>query len=261
MVLYLRRSLKEAGFMGELIFWGGSIVETFIFNELNSKKLYKDLADRGFKVKIIDDGGIYMHEAPMYLRFIPFFNLLATFQCIMQYNEMIDETIFYFQSKGMISPLTKKERELYRLNPTIKTAMDIAKEDYLRRKYGNSIILQSELGNTKIVYFYNFETLEIDISSCEGHLATLKKEDLDELVGTILEVNLQDYYDYYGDEWGYYHAIMDGRELPVRIIVKESDYEMEDILENGGDKNRKLPRNKKGFLGNVFQLILHKKEK
>ena len=98
----------------------------------------------------------------------------------------------------MISPLTKKERELYRLNPTIKTEMDIAKEDYLRRKYGNSIILQSELGNTKIVYFYNFETLEIEISSCEGHLATLKKEDLDELVGTILEVNLQDYYDYYG---------------------------------------------------------------
>ena len=45
MVLYLRRSLKEY-FMGELIFWGGSIVETFIFNELNSKKLYKDLADR-----------------------------------------------------------------------------------------------------------------------------------------------------------------------------------------------------------------------
>mgnify|MGYP004501106679 FL=1 len=161
----------------------------------------------------------------------------------------------------MISPLTKNERELYRLNPTIKTAMDIAKEDYLRRKYGNSIILQSELGNTKIVYFYNFETLEIEISSCEGHLATLKKEDLDELVGTILEVNLQDYYDYYGDEWGYYHAIMDGRELPVRIIVKESDYQMEDILENGGDKNMELPRNKKGFWGNVFQLTLHKKGK
>ena len=92
-------------------------------------------------------------------------------------------------------------------------------------------------------------------------MATLKKEDLDELFGTILEVNLQDYYDYYGDEWGYYHAIMDGRKLPVRIIVKESDYQMEDILENGGDNNRELPRNKKGFLGNVFQLSLHKKEK
>ena len=59
MVLYLRRSLKEY-FMGELIFWGGSIIETFIFNELNSKKFYRDLADKGFKVKIIDDGDIYM---------------------------------------------------------------------------------------------------------------------------------------------------------------------------------------------------------
>lgn len=42
--------------MGKLIFLGCCIIETFIFNELNYKKLYKDLADKGFKVKIIDDG-------------------------------------------------------------------------------------------------------------------------------------------------------------------------------------------------------------
>ncbi len=58
MVLYLRHSLKEY-FIKKLIFWGGSIIVTFIFNELNSKKLYKDLVDKGFKVKIIDDGDIY----------------------------------------------------------------------------------------------------------------------------------------------------------------------------------------------------------
>ena len=58
MVLYLRHSLKEY-FIKKLIFWGGSIIETFIFNELNYKMLYKDLADKGFKVKIIDDGDIY----------------------------------------------------------------------------------------------------------------------------------------------------------------------------------------------------------
>lgn len=58
MVLYLRHSLKEY-FIKKLIFWGGSIIVTFIFNELNSKKLYKDLAYKGFKVKIIDDGDIY----------------------------------------------------------------------------------------------------------------------------------------------------------------------------------------------------------
>lgn len=58
MVLYLRHGLKEY-LIKKLIFWGGSIIETFIFNELNYKKLYKDLADKGFKVKIIDDGDIY----------------------------------------------------------------------------------------------------------------------------------------------------------------------------------------------------------
>ena len=55
--------------------------------------------------------------------------------------------------------------------------------------YGQSSSIYLE---TRVLY--NFETLEIEISSCEGHLATLKKEDLDELVGNILEVNLQDYF-------------------------------------------------------------------
>ena len=58
MVLYLRHSLREY-FIKKLIFWGGSIIETFIFNELNYKKLYKDLAYKGFQVKIIDAGAIY----------------------------------------------------------------------------------------------------------------------------------------------------------------------------------------------------------
>ena len=46
-------------YIKKIIFGGGSIIETFIFNELNYKKLYKDLAYKGFKVKIIDDGDIY----------------------------------------------------------------------------------------------------------------------------------------------------------------------------------------------------------
>ena len=59
MVLYLGHSLKKY-FIKELIFLGCCIIETFIFNELNYKKLYKDLADKGFKVKIIDDRDIYI---------------------------------------------------------------------------------------------------------------------------------------------------------------------------------------------------------
>ena len=40
--------------MGPLVFWLGSILESFIFTRLNSRRLYKDLADRGYKLKYMD---------------------------------------------------------------------------------------------------------------------------------------------------------------------------------------------------------------
>lgn len=250
-----------SGFMGQLVFWIGSIIETYIFNELNSKKLYKDLADRGYKVKIIDDGGIYLQDVPFYLQFIPFVNIMAVAEYILRSNITIDETIFYFQSESMILPLTESEKAFYRLNPTVKTAINIAKEDYLNRKYGNSIILQSELGDTKIVYFYNFKTLEVEVFSCEGHFSTLSREDLDEVVNTILEVNLQERYDYYGGDWGYYHAVMDGKEKPSCIIVQERDYMIDDILENSLSNTLKNDGNIKPDFDKTLTLKLDPKKK
>ena len=63
--------------MGPMVFWIGSIIETFIFNYLNSKRVYKDLADRGYKVKFTGYNELYMKETPLIERFIPFFNILG----------------------------------------------------------------------------------------------------------------------------------------------------------------------------------------
>lgn len=96
--------------MGPLVFWLGSILESFIFTRLNSRRLYKDLADRGYKLKYMDGQKIKLKESPVYMRFIPFFNLLDTADSILEYNYLLDNTIEYLKNENMISLMTQKER-------------------------------------------------------------------------------------------------------------------------------------------------------
>ena len=105
--------------MGPLVFWLGSILESFIFTRLNSRRLYKDLADRGYKLKYMDGQKIKLKESPVCMRFIPFFNLLDTADSILEYNYLLDNTIEYLKNENMISLMTQKEREYYKQNPTI----------------------------------------------------------------------------------------------------------------------------------------------
>ena len=67
--------------MGPLVFWLGSILESFIFTRLNSRRLYKDLADRGYKLKYMDGQKIKLKESPVCMRFIPFFNQIGRASC------------------------------------------------------------------------------------------------------------------------------------------------------------------------------------
>lgn len=92
--------------MGPLVFWLGSILESFIFTRLNSRRLYKDLADRGYKLKYMDGQKIKLKESPVYMRFIPFFNLLDTADSILEYNYLLDNTIEYLKNENMISKMT-----------------------------------------------------------------------------------------------------------------------------------------------------------
>ena len=186
--------------MGPLVFWLGSILESFIFTRLNSRRLYKDLADRGYKLKYMDGQKIKLKESPVCMRFIPFFNLLDTADSILEYNYLLDNTIEYLTNENMISLMTQKEREYYKQNPTIKTALFTS--------------------YSVINYYYDFTENSIEILSCTGEITKLDADDIMEITITLLENCLYEYYAKYGGVDKYYQAIMDGREKNSIIIVR-----------------------------------------
>ena len=206
--------------MGPLVFWLGSILESFIFTRLNSRRLYKDLADRGYKLKYMDGQKIKLEESPVYMRFIPFFNLLDTAGSIMEYNYLLDNTIEYLKNENMISLMTQKEREYYKQNPTIKTALFIAEKDYEQRRFGNKIILKGDTSDSVITYYYDFTENSIEILSCTGEITKLDADDIMEITITLLENCLYEYYAKYGGVDKYYQAIMDGREKNSIIVAR-----------------------------------------
>lgn len=222
--------MREVIFMGPMVFWIGSIIETFIFNYLNSKRVYKDLADRGYKVKFTGYNELYMEETPLVERFIPFFNILGIACNIQKYNDTVDEMVRNLNRIGFLLPMTKEEKELYQLNPTSRNAFKIAMNDFLYRKYGNGIIYESVLGTSTIIYGYDFEAQEVEIVNCTGPLSSLNKEELLEFVNLILECCFIPYYEKYGSDFEYYRAILEGRETPIFLKVREQDLNLAGIL-------------------------------
>ena len=228
--------------MGPMVFWIGSIIETFIFNYLNSKRVYKDLADRGYKVKFTGYNELDMKETPVIERFIPFFNILGIACNILEYNYTFDDMVRKLNSIDFLLPMTKEEKELYKLNPTSRNAFKIAVNDFLYRKYGNGIIYESALGTSTIIYGYDFEAQEVEIINCTGPLSNLEKDELLEFVNLILENCFIPYYEKYGSDFEYYRAILEGKETPIFLKVCEQDLNLTENLkeEDQAKLERKL---------------------
>ena len=129
-------------------------------------------------------------------------------------------TIEYLKNENMISLMTQKEREYYKQNPTIKTALFIAEKDYEQRRFGNKIILKGDTSDSVITYYYDFTENSIEILSCTGEITKLDADDIMEITITLLENCLYEYYAKYGGVDKYYQAIMDGREKNSIIIVR-----------------------------------------
>lgn len=233
-------------FMGPMVFWLGSILEAFIFNEMNSKRIYKDLADRGYKFKFTDDKVVDLKETPMYLRFIPIFNLLSTANCILEYNYLVDNTIAFLKEEDMVLPMTAEEKKYYQMKPTAKTALLIAESDYQRRKFGNTIVIRCNEGDSKVTYYFDFANERINLLTIEGLLEKASNEEVTIILSEIINATLQSKFREYGSVAGYYKAIMDGMEPVSYIIVNEIvDVKTEDIKEDTKIQLTRKPKDKK----------------
>ena len=96
---------------------------------VNSLRVFKDAADRGYKLKhatmveinITDDNeNVQLRKLA---RWVPIVNILRSYNDIIDYNNNTDVIFDALSSMDLIEEMTEKEKEIYKDKPTILNAI------------------------------------------------------------------------------------------------------------------------------------------
>lgn len=210
--------------MGPLLFYLGSILETFTFNYLNQNRLYLDVGKAGYKIIIEDDESLL--QLTFLVKFIPLINLGYVLYHIINYNLNRNEIIEYLRNNHLIEPLTKGELDLYQKNEDIITLRDLAARYYYQRKYPYMITFVSDKDISRINYAFDLGSKEVIILEVVGILSNLSLEEQKILVTATVKMYEEIYIRKYGSRAKYYYAIDEGYLNPGNIVTL-----MPDVLE------------------------------
>lgn len=210
--------------MGSLLFYLGSVLETFAFNFLNQNRLYMDAGENGYKVRIEDDESLL--QLTFLVKFIPLVNLGYVLYHIINYNLNREEIIEYLKNNHLLEPFTKGERDLYLECGDVGTLRDMANRYYEQRKCPYSITFISDDEISHIDYVFDIYSKNIIILKTDGVLINLSLEEQKKLVTDTVkryeEVSIRRC----GSKAKYYYAIEEGYLNPEKIVTV-----MPDILE------------------------------
>lgn len=210
--------------MGPLLFYLGSILETFTFNYLNQNRLYLDVGKAGYKIIIEDDESLL--QLTFLVKFIPLINLGYVLYHIINYNLNRNEIIEYLRNNHLIEPLTKGELDLYQKNEDIITLRDLAARYYYQIKYPYMITFVSDKDISRINYAFDLGSKEVIILEVVGILSNLSLEEQKILVTATVKMYEEIYIRKYGSRAKYYYAIDEGYLNPGNIVTL-----MPDVLE------------------------------
>ncbi len=110
--------------MGFVFFMGGTIVLSFILDTKNGMRLYKDMADLGYKIDSKRYNEIIKKIAPNATKInlltlcIPIYNIFAVYQRTLEYNDIRDTAYDQLNVLGVLEEMTELEKKNYEKKPT-----------------------------------------------------------------------------------------------------------------------------------------------
>lgn len=181
-----------------LMLWGGTIVTSFGMNTSLTLKIFKDIADSGYKIdkERLFDVTKQLRESGQIQRLsmlVPGYNLAKAFQAAIEYKNAGPLVIDQFHVLGVLEEMTDKEKEMYQKKPTGLNALAVPFKTEIQEKLKEDVLCSVEInsGNEegKIYYNYNEETQEITVIKGTGTFKNSSQEELEaKLMETIQEV-------------------------------------------------------------------------
>lgn len=154
--------------------WIVSIILTYFMRMSIGFKLFKDVADTGYKIdidrldKIIDE--IVPDNNKISLLF-PIYNIMKSTILAVEYLDMRDEIIDQLYIMNCLEEMTEYEKKEYSKKPSGLNATLLHIKTEIKIEKANKI----KFSNNNIIYF-NFIDDDIIIYKAEGYIANLSKE-------------------------------------------------------------------------------------
>ena len=213
--------------MGPLIFYLGSIIECILANSSNQDRLFKDLADHGYKINLRNNNLTYVPTTSNLVLFVPFLNLIDTCLQIQKYNHNIHAILKRLQAENLLIPLTTAELMVYNQNRSAKVAKEITIRSYNQRINASLLIVKETFGVSKFRYSYDYYNHKIVIYASQGKLSTLPVKSQEELINRALRIKTNNLIKDLGGLTHYFQAMDDGLVNQTTVITEDELFQTE----------------------------------
>lgn len=180
--------------MNILLAWLITSAEFLLIDTASILRIFKDLADQGFKINYEKFNEFYEHlkdenSKDYFIKmFVPFYNFYRTYIDIQDYNNLHPYLIKEMYTLGLLENMSDFEFQEYQKNPSVINAIIVP--PLCAKRLENAFVWElkdSEYSSTIWFELSNKKGLEaIDILQVKGFLAKMKPEEIKEIIETYI---------------------------------------------------------------------------
>lgn len=180
--------------MNILLAWLITSAEFLLIDTASILRIFKDLADQGFKINYEKFNEFYEHlkdenSKDYFIKmFVPFYNFYRTYIDIKDYNILYPYLIKEMYALGLLENMSDFEFQEYQKNPSVINALRVPLVCAKRLENAYVWELQNQEYSSTIWFeLSNKKGLEaIDILQVKGFLAKMKPEEIKEIIETYI---------------------------------------------------------------------------
>lgn len=172
----------EGVFMELLIIWIGTIITSFCMEISNSMRLYKDMADLGYKInneklrEVNSQTNPAIRQQSFFSLLIPIYNIFCVFERAIKYNNLKNMVFDQLNILGILEEMNEQEILEYSKKKTGFNAIMVAVKNEINLK--NSYSLKEDESEIR----YQFNDNKIVILKVSGPASKLSLEEQKQLV-------------------------------------------------------------------------------
>lgn len=204
-----------------LVLWVGTSITSFCMEMANELKMFKDVADVGYKIDIrrLSDLNKQLNpnasKTTLLSMLIPIFNIMQVFQRTVQYNNIRPMIFDQLNVMDVLEEMSEIEKQEYQKKPTGLNALLIPLKAEIRLSKATSIKIETDTEKSEIFYEMDDSLENITILKVNGNASRLtvdeQKKKVIEAWKNIASAGMEKY----GDKESFTNALRNNTNLDL----------------------------------------------